>query len=229
MRQFQGICTVCSGIKFVESAVLWPALINSWQLSEAEVAYINRQQGYYCKQCFNNLRALGIASAILREYNFAGCLKEFCSSGFDLAVLEINRAGNLTSFLDKIPNHKLIEYPQFDMLDLQLESESFDLILHSDTLEHIPNPERAMTECNRLLRKNGKCIFTVPIVVDRLNRSRIGLSPSYHGQAFINADEMLVHSEFGADIWKIVLNAGFLSCEIYCFEYPAALILIARK
>lgn len=230
MKQFNSRrCPVCGGEEFAESSVLWSELINAWQLSDSEVGYINMQQGFHCKQCFNNLRAMGLAAAILREYRFQGTLNQFCTARSELAVLEINRAGNLTSFLEKLPAHKLIEYPQFDMLDLKIESESTDLVVHSDTLEHIPNPERALTECKRVLRDDGKCIFTVPIIVDRMSRSRVGLTPSYHGQYLINADDQLVCTEFGADMWRFVLGAGFSSCKIFSYEYPAALVLIAKK
>jgi len=112
---------------------------------------------------------------------------------------------------------------------LNIEFESFDFVIHSNTLEHVPNPERALSECRRVLRSNGKCIFTVPIIVDRMTRSRTGLAPSYHGQSGVPADDQVVCSEFGADIWQTVLKAGFCSCEIFSFEYPAALVLIARK
>jgi ubiquinone/menaquinone biosynthesis C-methylase UbiE len=135
----------------------------------------------------------------------------------------------LTSFLEKFPAHRLIEYPQFDMLNLKIKSESADLVVHSDTLEHIRNPERALSECWRVLRANGRCIFTVPIIVNRMSRFRAGLAPSYHGQSQVNADDQLVCTEFGADVWKFVVGAGFGSCEIFSFEYPAALVMIAKK
>ena len=222
-------CNVCGGINFSESSVLWPELIRAWQLSPSEVDYINRQQGFCCTQCFNSLRSMGLASAILREYRFHGSLLEFCSSPNELSILEINRAGNLTPFLKKLPSHLLIEHPQFDMHDLDIDSESFDLVVHSDTLEHIENPVRGLSECRRVLREQGKCIFTIPIIVDRLNRSRAGLAPSYHGQPNVAADDQIVWTEFGVDAWKTVLRAGFASCEIYSYEYPSALVLIARK
>ncbi|WP_262966025.1 class I SAM-dependent methyltransferase [Methylobacter psychrophilus] len=229
MPLFSGPCPVCGEKELLADPVLWPDLINAWQLSEDETAYINRQQGLHCKSCHNNLRAMGLSTAILREIGFYGTLKQFCESFSDIRILEINTAGNLTSFFKSLPSHKLIEYPQFDMLNLDIESESFDLVIHSDTLEHVPNPERALSECRRVLRKNGKCIFTVPIIVDRMTRSRVGLAPSYHGQSGVPADDQVVCSEFGADIWQTVLKAGFCSCEIFSFEYPAALVLIARK
>ncbi|MFJ2454943.1 class I SAM-dependent methyltransferase [Pseudomonas protegens] len=228
MFRFSGVCPVCGGSEFARSDVLWPELINAWQLSVSEVDYINRQQGFHCKQCFNNLRTMALSAAILCEYRVQGTLSEFCETGTELSVLEINHAGNLTGYLSKLSSHKLVEYPQFDVLDLKIESESFDLVVHSDTLEHVSNPERALSECRRVLRDNGKCIFTVPIVTDRMSRFRTGLAPSYHGQSEINAEDQLVHTEFGADMWKFVLKAGFTSCEIFSFEYPAALALIAK-
>jgi SAM-dependent methyltransferase len=172
---------------------------------------------------------MALAAAILREYEPQGALNSYCEHHADLSVLEINRAGNLTPFLQKLPNHRLIEYPQFDMLALTLESNSFDLIVHSDTLEHVADPPRALSECRRVLRESGRCIFTIPVIVDRMSRSRHGLRPSYHGQPGVPAQDQIVSTEFGVDAWKVVLNAGFASCEIYSFEYPAALVLIARK
>jgi ubiquinone/menaquinone biosynthesis C-methylase UbiE len=115
------------------------------------------------------------------------------------------------------------------MMNLEIESESFDLVIHSDTLEHVSNPERALSECRRVLRSSGKCIFTVPIIVDRMTRSRAGLEPSYHGQSGVPANDQIVYTEFGADSWQTVLKAGFSSCEIYSLEYPAALVIVARK
>lgn len=223
------LCPVCGGEQFAETPVLWPELVNAWQLSKRETAYVNRQQGFHCKQCLNNLRAMALAAAILREYRFQGTLNQFCEVGGEMVVHEINRAGNLTPFLEKLPAHKLIEYPQFDMLDLKIDSESTDLVVHSDTIEHILNPERALSECRRVLREDGRCIFTVPIIIDRMSRCRTGLSPSYHGGSGINADDQLVYTEFGVDMWRFVLGAGFSSCEIFSYEYPAALVLIAKK
>ncbi|WP_179058976.1 class I SAM-dependent methyltransferase [Pseudomonas taiwanensis] len=228
MRSFAETCPVCGANEFAEREVLWPGLINAWQLVTSEVDYINRQQGFYCTQCSNNLRSLALARAITREYDFNGTLREFCER-CDLRLLEVNRAGNLTPVLCKMPSHRLVEFPEQDMLDFSLEASSFDVVIHSDTLEHVSNPERALSECRRVLRDKGRCIFTVPIIVDRLSRSRFGLSPSYHGAESESSDDQLVVTEFGLDVWKIVLRAGFSSCEFFALEYPSALVLIAKK
>jgi SAM-dependent methyltransferase len=172
---------------------------------------------------------MALSSAILREVGFDGLLNDFCESLTEISILEINTAGNLTSFLSNINRHKIVEYPEYDMQDLAIETGSFDLVIHSDTLEHVPNPERALSECFRVLKNDGRCIFTVPIIVDRMTRVCAGLVASYHGQSGVLADDQLVITEFGVDIWKTVLRSGFRSCEIFALEYPSALAIIARK
>lgn len=224
-------CCVCGGREFGYVEVLWSELIATWQLSPCEVDYVNRQQGFHCLACRNNLRAMALADAILQSFNYSGSMAQFVGSdiGRGLKVLEINEAGNLTRFLKMLPKHQLVQFPEHDMSNLSFDDELFDLVIHSDTLEHVPNPERGLSECHRVLRDNGKCIFTVPIIADRMTRTRVGLAPSYHGNSGEPAEDQLVHTEFGANVWQVVLKAGFISCEIFSLEYPAAQAIIARK
>lgn len=223
-------CPVCGGGDFIYKRVLWQGLIAEWQLSEFEAAYIDRQQGFHCVKCGGNLRSMALADAIVMSYGYQGTLDEFCraSSNAGLKVLEINAAGTLTKHFKVMPEHRLVNYPEFDMTKLDIDSASFDLVIHSDTLEHINYPETAMKECRRVLRKNGRCIFTIPIIVGRLTRSRAGLNNSFHGCANDEASDLLVHTEFGADFWTTILSAGFKSCSVYCLEYPAGLAIEAK-
>lgn len=222
-------CAACGATDFAARAVLWPELVGAWELSEEETGYINRQQGVHCRNCGNNLRMIGLAAAITRAAGAPGSLEEFCASSPALRVLEINTAGLLTQFLARLPGHRLVEYPAFDMMDLAITSGSFDMVVHSDSLEHVPDPVKGLAECRRVLREGGHCIFTVPLVVGRLTRSREGLPPSHHGQASTATDDQLVRTEFGADAWQYVLRAGFTSCEIVVLEYPAALTFVATR
>lgn len=222
-------CPVCGGIRFISAKVLWPKLICEWQLTPAEVDYINRQQGISCASCGNNMRAMALANATMDAFSFKGTFANFCTSGLSLRVLEINRAGNLTGFLRQLSEHTLIEYPKFNMQELDIPTGVYDLVIHSDTLEHVPNPVRGLSECHRVLKIGGNCIFTIPIIVDRMSRDRAGLVPSYHGSSDVSAQDQIVCTEFGVDFWKIVLGAGFRFCGLQSFEYPAALAVVARK
>ncbi len=222
-------CFVCGGSKFGFKQVLWDQLVKDWQLAEYEVGYINRQQGLYCKQCGANLRSMALAKGVLDVYAFKGTLSEFVASprAADLKLLEINPAGTLTPVLEKMPRHRLVIYPDYDMAQLNIESSAYDLVLHSDTLEHVDQPVAALSECRRVLRDNGRCVFTVPLIVDRISRSREGLPKSFHGRQDGPVGDYLVHFEFGMDIWKYVLKAGFSKVTFHCVEYPSALAIEA--
>lgn len=53
-----------SGKSFTSSKLLWPSLIAEWQLSEAEAAYIDKQQGCGCGDCGANLRVVALGDAV---------------------------------------------------------------------------------------------------------------------------------------------------------------------
>src|ERR1700675_2298150 len=111
-------CICCGSKDLVCNAVLWPALVEEWGLSEYETQYVDRQQGLRCQRCGSNLRTMALALAICRCYGhrdtFGRFVKKFRTRR--LRVLEINEAGNLTQFLSKLPKHSIGRYPQLDMM-----------------------------------------------------------------------------------------------------------------
>ena len=226
-------CVVCGSGELHYLEELSAALISEWELSATEAAYVNRQQGLQCVQCGSTLRCMALATALLRYFGGGNTFRTFAEfsaspAAQQLRVLEINEAGGITPFLAKWPGHVFVKFPEVDMQDLPYPDESFDLVVHSDTLEHVPDPLRGLAECRRVLRKSGACAFTVPIIVGRLTRSRAGLAPSYHGDP-AHGDGYLVHTEFGADAWTWPLAAGFADCRIVSLEHPAAHALIAVR
>jgi SAM-dependent methyltransferase len=223
-------CAVCGSEELHYVPELTDALIREWELSADEAAYVNRQQGLQCMRCGSTLRCMVLATALLRHFGSTGTFAEFSATptAQHLRVLEINEAGGVAPFLAKWPGHVFASYPEVDMQRLPQADESFDLVVHSDTLEHVPDPVRGLAECRRVLRDGGACVFTVPIIVGRLTRSRAGLPPSYHGEA-AKGDAYLVHTEFGADAWRWPLAAGFADCRIVSLEHPAAHALTAIR
>jgi SAM-dependent methyltransferase len=223
-------CHVCSRREFAHTPVLWTELVSTWGLADQEAEYIDVQQGTHCVNCGSNVRSIALARAILRSQRHEGPLFRFVRDGTqaNLRVLEINEAGTLHPVLRMLPRHRLVSYPDVDMSRLPFADGSFDLVVHSDTLEHLPDPGSGLRECRRVLDAGGAMALTVPTVLGRLTRSRAGLPASYHGAAGRNDPHMLVHTEFGADVWVGVFEAGFTSCELVTFHYPAGLAIIAR-
>jgi SAM-dependent methyltransferase len=222
-------CNVCGAVEFRHADVIWPELAAQWGLSEGERGYINVQQGTCCTSCGSNVRSIALAEAILRYYQSPLTLKEWvrAPTARQLQVLEVNEAGSLSNVLRELPGRHLVTYPDYDMMALDLDSGSYDVVVHSDTFEHVPDPLKALRECRRILRSGGVCLFTVPIITGRLTRLRHGLPPSYHGSPSHADESMRVHAEFGADLWCYVFEAGFKECRIATFYYPSGIALTA--
>jgi SAM-dependent methyltransferase len=222
-------CPICGGDQFVDKPVLWPELIAAWELSPAEVAVIDRQQGRTCTTCGSNWRSMALADALLSEFQVDGLFREFVAipRWQTLRVLEINRAGHLTQWLAQGPRHHLVEYPDLDMQRLPFDDGRFDVVIHSDTLEHVPDPLAGLRECRRVLAPGGRCIYTVPQIVGRLTRSCTGRPASYHGSARTPYDHR-VHTEFGGDAALWPLQAGFVDSGWHVWDYPSAMAIVAR-
>jgi SAM-dependent methyltransferase len=223
-------CTCCGSSDLHMKAVLWPELIAAWELSEAEVASVDRQQGLHCVACGANVRSMTLAHGIMSRFGYRGLFRDFVSSptASSLAVLEINEAGSLTSFLSRIPGHVIVRFPETDMMKLPFADGAFNLVVHSDTLEHVPDPVVGLRECRRVLAEGGACAYTVPLIIGRLTRSRTGLPASYHSSPE-NPPDNLVHTEYGADAWAHPIMAGFGECRIVTLEHPTAHALIAMR
>ncbi len=223
-------CHVCGGQEFKHAPVLWPALVSAWELSEEESSYIDIQQGTQCVECGASVRSIALARAILRVRGSERLLTRFVSAPgqASLRVLEINEAGSLHPILKQLPRHTLASFPECDMTHLPFPAGAFDLVVHSDSLEHVADPLKGLRECRRVLDSRGALAFTVPVVLGRLSRSRATLPASYHGCEGAKDPSMLVHTEFGADFWVFVMRAGFSSCEVVSFYYPAGLGIVAR-
>jgi SAM-dependent methyltransferase len=221
------LCSVCGCKQFVDNKVLWETLVTAWQLSPSEENYLNRQQGTVCTQCGSNLRSIALSQAILSFFGsddlFVNLVEQ--SDLKNRRVLEVNAAGTLTTLLAKLGDYTFAEYPQIDIHNLPFPDSHFDLVVHSDTLEHVQNPIRALKECYRVLKPGGALCYTVPIVVGRMSRNRSGLARSFHGNSGSNPDDFLVHTEFGADAWTFAFEAGFTNLQMHCVDYPSAIAI----
>lgn len=108
-------------------------------------------------------------------------------------------------------------YPQspdvqrVDMLDMQFESGSFDVVIANHVLEHVDDDARALAEIRRVLKPGGMAILQTPYS-RKLHRtwSDPGLdTPQARLQAYGQEDHVRL---FGRDIFERVVAAGFESC-----------------
>ena len=225
-------CYACGGSEYYVSQVVWKELIREWQLSPSEAEAINLQQGMKCKSCHTHMRGNVLALAILNclgsdVFSLAELVNNNTEEAHKIRILEINEAGNLGSYLSRFAHHQRVDYPTIDMHNLDSIGQQYDLIIHSDTLEHISNPVHALSECRNILANNGYLIYTVPVVPGRLTRDRSGLPSSSHSRD--SRDDYHVATEFGADFWRYPVEAGFQNVQLFSLFYPVALAIAAHK
>lgn len=247
------VCSACGESSVVKRAgVLWPELILQWRLSPAWANWMDEREGLRCVQCGSNSRSRHLAESIVKALNerldlTATSLAELCRSASiaRLSIAEINAAGDLHQFLKNVPTLRYSEYgslnpaiPSEDLLKLSYGSSSFDLVLNSDVLEHVPDPKRALSEIRRILKPTGLFIFTVPLIWAQENscvRAEMEgselvhrLPPSFHGSPTDGRSDYLVFSEFGRDFVGFCERAGFKVELSRDARNPALITIIAR-
>jgi len=224
-------CSVCGGTEFLFKPVLWPELIADMGLTSEEAATLDAQQGRQCTGCGANLRIVALGCAMRNALRIDATLKAFTRSAAaqNKRILDVNGVGALSDSLRRLPGYVRVDYPVVKLEALPFPAGDFDLVLHSDTLEHVKDPLQCVAECRRVLATDGFLCCTVPILQNRLTRSRAGLKASYHGSRGTTDPGMLVHWEFGADIWTLLFKAGFTAVNIVEADYPAGLALSAMR
>lgn len=247
-------CTSCgfSG-KRKYKPVLWPELISEWELDENWTKWFNEREGSYCVNCYSSLRTNQLAAALLKGFELiAGIsgsnLNEVCKNSklSELKIAEINSAGTIHKYLAQLPGLYYSEYASKlshvrseNLESLSYSDSFFDLVITSETLEHVPDFEKALSEILRVLKPGGMHIFTIPVVWDRAftkirakieNDSIVNiLPPSYHGAPQDNLEDYLVFSEFGNDVIGVVKKAGFEVELIEDQKNKALVTFISRK
>lgn len=89
-----------------------------------------------------------------------------------------------------------------------IEDESFDCVIACDVLEHVPDHIRGIKEVYRILKKGGRCIFTVP-QRDNLKITYEDLSiinPIDREKAFGQANHLRI---YGNDFTSFLEDCGF--------------------
>ena len=205
----------------------------------------------FCQSCCGSLRVRRIAEVLVSLYGPPGCasLAQLIENPTfrELDIAEINTIGSIGSMhalLQQLPRLAFSDYrgPERlgqlvngarneDICRLTYSDASFDIVLSSDTLEHVPDFRAALAETRRVLRPGGRHIFTVPVVWTRSTteaRARIDddgeiihMMPAlYHGKGSgayrlipVGAD-FLTFTEFGRDVVDYVREAGF-EPEVY--------------
>lgn len=81
--------------------------------------------------------------------------------------------------------HKTDVDYRIDLQEISLPDHSFDVVICSHVLEHVPDDRKAMTEIRRVLRPSGLAIIMVPI--------EEGWDQTYENPGIVSEAERLIH------------------------------------
>lgn len=104
-----------------------------------------------------------------------------------------------------------------DLQKLSFPSESFDVVISSETMEHVRRPWQGFSEVYRVLKAGGFYVFTIPYRDDRFTRSRVDTSGEedkclmekiYHQDPY-RPEDSLVYTDFGVDLPERLRPIGF--------------------
>jgi SAM-dependent methyltransferase len=98
-----------------------------------------------------------------------------------------------------------------DLCDLPFEDRSFDLVICSHVLEHIPDDRKAMSEMRRVLKPGGAALMQHPIGRDTTYENPAVLTPQKRLEHFGQSDHVRI---YGRDLLDRLRQAGFHVTEI---------------
>lgn len=110
-----------------------------------------------------------LAKKILKRIKFNNCLDVGCASGY--MISEIAKSYLVAKYFgidvhDKAISYARKIYPHINFRvasaeDLPFRSNSMDLVLNYETIEHVENPLKSLQEIRRVLKKDGSLILAM--------------------------------------------------------------------
>jgi SAM-dependent methyltransferase len=255
-------CVVCGRFRLMlyRGRIIPRRLVELWGISPILANAFAEKESCFCTYCGANLRARRMARALLSLYPVgsppapARSLCEWVepASRSSLRIAEINRIEGLHEQLLRLPHVATSDFHpgaepgslvdgvrSEDLTRLTYADASFDLVLSSETLEHVPDLQAALREIGRVLVPGGRHIFTIP---------QLPHVPTTFARSVVLPDGSIEHraprichpggdvgypvfTEFGADLQQVFAGAGF---ELEVFFGPnreddVAQVYVARK
>lgn len=202
---------------------------------------------YFCYHCGSSARNRAIAKLMLMEVDPASeSVKDmrqreemdgYISSGYG-ALPQILKTKNfsVSEYFENVPTGPARDCIRCeDLTNLTFPDETFDIVISEHVLEHVNDPIRSFKEINRVLKKNGLYLFTIPFesideTITRvfpdgrlIMRERFHIDPLRHKGALVYTEfsksdiieKFLKPSMFRAEI--LTLNdraSGIFSCDV---------------
>jgi SAM-dependent methyltransferase len=105
----------------------------------------------------------------------------------------------------------------FDITDILVNNNSYDVIICYHILEHVENDQKAMKELHRVLKKGGKCIIQTPFKEGKIYENPLVVKPENRLIQFGQSDHVRIYS---LDTLKKRLIDAEFKVEVLEFTEP---------
>ncbi len=255
-------CAICGrfGPMLYRRRVVPRRLEELWGLTPRLAEALARRESCDCFWCGGKLRARRLAAVLLQTYPVGappGAARSIADwvrlpESRALRVAEINRIDGLHEVLRGLPHCAASDFTpgaapgttaggvrSEDLTRLSYPDAAFDLVLTSETLEHVPDLGAALAEIHRVLVPGGRHLFTVPRlpgVATTFARASVGRDGSvvHHSTPICHPGGDAgypVFTEFGADCLDVFRRAGFESSVVFgsTSDDDLAQVYVCRK
>ena len=177
----------------------------------------NQRESGFCWRCGSFNRQRQIARVVRVAFGFPDQGRLRFADG--VAIYNVESRGAIHRALRSNPGYTSSEFfgPEHksgtyvsgirheDLQRLSFADTSFDLVVSSDVLEHLPDPYAAHREIFRVLKPNARHIFTVPYdpgaPKDDIRAQLVGTTIEYRAQQLYHGDPL--HPDQGILVWRI--------------------------
>lgn len=132
---------------------------------------------------------------------------------------------------DRTPGEIIGPFRNENLEMTSFKSESFDLVISLDVMEHVNDPKKAIIDIFRTLTPGGSYIFTVPTDKGRVETKRIARyldsggvehyeTPEYHGSP-ISSEGALVTFRYGYDFASEIAEWAPFDVHVHRFCRPS--------
>jgi len=254
------LCSCCGrcGLMLFRPRAIPARLKELWGLNPRTGEALARKETLDCSRCDAKLRARRMATVLMTMFPVdekpPRSLREWAARPeiLKLDIAEVNRVEGLHEAISKHPGLLYSEYFENaqsgtfvegvrceTLSRLTYADASFDLVLTSETLEHVPRLELALSEIHRVLKPGGLHVFTVPLMpgvaatyprreITPEGQIRDLAPPICHPGGDVGYP---VTTEIGRDFPTIVDRAGFVTEVLFgpVTEDDLAQVFVSRK
>jgi SAM-dependent methyltransferase len=184
------------------------SMSRDWPYEESLVRALRSRENYHCIWCGRNYRMRGLA-AVAKPWLRGARVYEPATYGvFACGARKSAHTYETSEYLPVASRGRTRGVRHENIEALTFSDASLDLVLTSEVFEHVADPWAGFTEVRRVLRPQGRHLFTVP---DRPGSATARRQP---GDDVFHIDPLrpegaLVITDFGDDLPNLLLRLGF--------------------